>query len=85
QIHITQIQSLTKQCSTPVPTSLSNLGLAEALGMETLAEGVETQALMEILRSEGCDMIQGYLIGRPMPGNHVQRMLSSAQTTVALG
>jgi len=59
--------------------------LAEALGMETLAEGVETQALMEILRSEGCDMIQGYLIGRPMPGNHVQRMLSSAQTTVALG
>lgn len=59
--------------------------LADALGMETLAEGVETQALMEILRSEGCDMIQGYLIGRPMPGNHVQRMLSSGQTTVALG
>ena len=59
--------------------------LADALGMETLAEGVETQALMEILRSEGCNMIQVYLIGRPMPGNHVQRMLSSVQTTVALG
>lgn len=59
--------------------------LADALGMETLAEGVETQALMDILRTEGCDMIQGYFIGRPMPGDHVQRMLSSVEKAVALG
>lgn len=59
--------------------------LADALGMETLAEGVETQALMDILRTEGCDMIQGYFIGRPMPGDHVQRMLSSVKKAVALG
>lgn len=58
--------------------------LADALGMETLAEGVETQALMDILRQEGCDMIQGYLIGRPVPGEQVQRLLPSQQKTVSL-
>jgi EAL domain-containing protein (putative c-di-GMP-specific phosphodiesterase class I) len=41
--------------------------LAAALGIETLAEGVELSSHMDVLRSEGCDMIQGYLISRPVP------------------
>ena len=53
--------------------------LADALGMETLAEGVETQDLMDILEKEGCDMIQGYLISRPVPGRDVARLLNSLQ------
>ena len=32
-----------------------------------MAEGVETQAQLTILRHEGCDEMQGYLIGRPQP------------------
>ncbi len=40
--------------------------LAEALGMETTAEGVEESAQLDILRREGCSHIQGYLFGRPM-------------------
>lgn len=45
--------------------------LAAALGIETLAEGVELASHMEALRIEGCDMIQGYLISRPVPANAV--------------
>ena len=41
--------------------------LATALGMETVAEGVETEAQFARLGFEGCNEIQGYLIGRPMP------------------
>ncbi|GGC31407.1 hypothetical protein GCM10011371_18550 [Novosphingobium marinum] len=41
--------------------------LAEALGMETLAEGVEQEDQLEVLRREGCRYIQGYLFGKPTP------------------
>ncbi len=40
--------------------------LAAALGIETLAEGVELESTMEALRQEGCDLIQGYLVSRPV-------------------
>ncbi len=43
------------------------LGLGQSLDLTTVAEGVETQAQLTILRSEGCDEMQGYLIGRPQP------------------
>ncbi|MCY1673110.1 EAL domain-containing protein, partial [Novosphingobium sp. SL115] len=57
--------------------------LADALGMETLAEGVETQELLDALQKEGCDMIQGYLISRPVPGADVQGLLASLQPAPA--
>jgi diguanylate cyclase (GGDEF)-like protein len=40
--------------------------LAQALGLKVVAEGVETEAQHEILRSLGCDELQGYLFARPM-------------------
>jgi diguanylate cyclase (GGDEF)-like protein/PAS domain S-box-containing protein len=45
------------------------LGLAHALGLTVCAEGVETEAQMEFLQQYGCDLIQGYLIGRPVDGD----------------
>ena len=43
------------------------LSLAERLGLETLAEGVETQAEHALLAQLGCRHVQGYAIARPMP------------------
>jgi diguanylate cyclase (GGDEF)-like protein len=43
------------------------VGLARALGVRTIAEGVETEAQATLLRAAGCDVIQGYLYGRPAP------------------
>ncbi|MDX1984846.1 MAG: EAL domain-containing protein, partial [Bryobacteraceae bacterium] len=42
------------------------LGLARALGIRVVAEGVETAEQVEFLRSRGCDAAQGYFFGRPM-------------------
>ncbi len=42
------------------------LTLADALKIETVAEGVETQAQLAILRQEGCAQVQGYFLGRPL-------------------
>src|SRR5262249_14410608 len=42
-------------------------GLGGSLGMITTAEGVETEEQLEILRSEGCTQVQGYLFSPPRP------------------
>jgi EAL domain-containing protein (putative c-di-GMP-specific phosphodiesterase class I) len=41
------------------------IGLAHGLGVPVLAEGIETKDQMSLLIKEGCDELQGYLIGRP--------------------
>jgi diguanylate cyclase (GGDEF)-like protein/PAS domain S-box-containing protein len=43
------------------------IGLAHGLGVPVLAEGVETSAQLAAVINEGCDEVQGYLIGRPQP------------------
>ncbi|MFC3913511.1 EAL domain-containing protein [Pseudaeromonas sharmana] len=45
----------------------SIIALARALGMRTVAEGVETAPQRQILQSHGCDTLQGYLIAKPLP------------------
>jgi EAL domain-containing protein (putative c-di-GMP-specific phosphodiesterase class I)/GGDEF domain-containing protein len=44
----------------------STIDLAHGLGMRVTAEGVETPTALALLRGMGCDMAQGYLIGRPV-------------------
>jgi EAL domain-containing protein (putative c-di-GMP-specific phosphodiesterase class I) len=45
--------------------------MARQLGMKSVAEGVEERADWDLLRTLGCDVAQGYLIARPMPGNEL--------------
>ena len=45
----------------------SIIALANALGMRTVAEGVETADQQLMLQHHGCDTLQGYLIARPLP------------------
>jgi EAL domain-containing protein (putative c-di-GMP-specific phosphodiesterase class I) len=45
--------------------------------MKVIAEGVETQEQQQFLRAEGCDEIQGFLSGRPMPPDELVQRLRS--------
>jgi EAL domain-containing protein (putative c-di-GMP-specific phosphodiesterase class I) len=43
--------------------------------MPVVAEGVETAEQLDALRSDGCDQVQGYLIARPNPIDHFERVV----------
>ena len=44
-------------------------GLARCLGMVTTAEGVETEEQLALVTCAGCNQVQGYLLGRPVPAD----------------
>ncbi|MFQ3209193.1 MAG: diguanylate cyclase (GGDEF)-like protein [Colwellia sp.] len=43
--------------------------MSHSLGLDVLAEGVETEAQLQYLQDEKCDYVQGYYTGRPMPAS----------------
>ncbi len=51
------------------------IGMAQAMSMEVLAEGVERQDQLEYLLSKGCDRAQGYHFGKPVPAPEFEAML----------
>jgi len=58
------------------PLAQAIIGLAHTLGMEVVAEGIETTAQLEILRGMRCEIGQGYLLGRPAPSAQLLERLS---------
>ena len=50
------------------------LVLADNLGFETIAEGVETEAQRDVLTSLGCGYAQGFLYSRPVPASEIDRI-----------
>jgi diguanylate cyclase (GGDEF)-like protein/PAS domain S-box-containing protein len=51
------------------------IAMAHTLGMEVLAEGAETEAHIRLLREYGCDEVQGYHYGRPLPEDEFTELL----------
>lgn len=51
------------------------IALAHGLGMRVTAEGVETRGQAIWLQKEGCDQLQGYLLGAPMPAEEIDEFL----------
>jgi len=58
--------------------------LADSLGMSTTAEGVETEAELQMVRQLGCKKVQGYYFGRPMAPQDAARLFP-ALSQVAIG
>lgn len=60
--------------------------LAKSIGIKTIAEGVETQQQMDILTELGCEEIQGFLLGKPMPAEHFEKIFleNIEKVTVAI-
>jgi EAL domain-containing protein (putative c-di-GMP-specific phosphodiesterase class I) len=62
------------QTSAHITDTIINLG--KKLGLETIAEGVETTEQLELLKTMGCNVVQGFLRGRPMDRQHCEALLT---------
>jgi diguanylate cyclase (GGDEF)-like protein/PAS domain S-box-containing protein len=58
------------------------IAMGRSLSLEIIAEGVETQPQLEFLREEGCDEMQGYLIGVPMSAEEMGMELRAQATDI---
>ena len=54
------------------------VSLAHTMGLKVIAEGVEEDEQMRLLRELGCDQIQGYLVSRPLPADKIEPLLRAA-------
>ena len=56
----------------------STIELAHSLGLRVVAEGVESEDILERLGALGCDLAQGYCLSRPLPAEELSASLGSA-------
>jgi diguanylate cyclase (GGDEF)-like protein len=61
----------------------ATIDLGKALGLRVVAEGIEDRATLKLLSELGCDVAQGYLIGKPKPANELAFRSHLASTTAA--
>ncbi len=57
------------------------ISMAHELGIEVVAEGVETEGQLELLRQAECDYVQGYLFGKPLPPDEAVRYSPAMRVT----
>src|SRR5215204_4221441 len=62
--------------------STAIIAMGHALGLRVIAEGVETDAHLTLLQKQGCDEVQGYLLGRPVPADRFVEHLTRKRGAV---
>ena len=80
-------RSLVKDCAADAYDAAlcrATIALGRALGLEVVAEGVETQEQWQFLAQERCSNIQGFLLARPMPAADAFAFLKAALTSPRL-
>lgn len=73
-------QTFVKDISTEENATIAKaiVSLAQSFGLKTIAEGVESENQKAIMKAIGCDYIQGYLLGKPIPTEEVTQLLSAS-------
>jgi len=61
------------------------IAMAHSLSLSVIAEGVETQAQLNFLREHGCDEVQGFYLGRPVPAAKLKASISNCKQQAAIG
>jgi len=56
------------------------IAMAKSLNLQTVAEGVETGEQKEILNNLGCDLIQGFVYSKPLPGKELLELLKKEKS-----
>jgi diguanylate cyclase (GGDEF)-like protein len=62
----------------------STIDLGHAMGLKVVAEGVEDESTLRMLRTLGCDLAQGYLLSRPLPAREFSDWVTARATPASL-
>ena len=54
------------------------ISIGHILGLKVISEGVESKDQVNVLRNIGCDFIQGFVWGRPMPPEDAEKLLKES-------
>ena len=57
----------------------SIISIGHVLGLEVISEGVESEDQLETLKEIGCDYIQGFIWGRPMPPEEAAKLIAQQE------
>jgi EAL domain-containing protein (putative c-di-GMP-specific phosphodiesterase class I) len=63
----------------------ATIAMGHSLGLSIIAEGVETEDQRRFLADQGCDRLQGYLLGRPMPAEALVDLLRAERAAMLQG
>jgi diguanylate cyclase (GGDEF)-like protein len=80
------VRAIEEQRAASAPDSkliTAMINLAHSIDLKVVAEGVENDAQFEFLKHSGCDLIQGYLLGKPMSSDALSRLLEQHSGTPA--
>ncbi len=56
------------------------IAIAKSMNLKIVGEGVETEAQLDFLRKNGCDLMQGYYFSKPLPADEFEALLLSGRT-----
>jgi diguanylate cyclase (GGDEF)-like protein len=86
KIDLSFVRSIPENENVP-PLITAITAVARGLNINVIAEGVERQYQARVLRRAGCDRVQGYLYGRPVPADELTRLLATdcRPSTIAAG
>ena len=75
QVPVAAVGAVLSAVDDPTSPLPDTIALAHQLSLEVVGEGVETEFQKHFLESHGCDLLQGHLLGRPMPRDEMTRLL----------
>ena len=58
------------------------IAMSHSIGLNVIAEGVETEEQLSFLKQRHCDQFQGFLRAKPMPADGIKRLLSKEAVVV---